>query len=168
MEEKSARRGFLLSKGWLQAVIIVMLLGFTVLGILAYRTYEDGAPVPVKVLDPQGQLLFDGDDITAGQQVFLHNGLMEYGSVFGHGAYLGPDYTADYLRRSSNIAIAENGGPPVDEDGMELADDPDPGPASDIARQKTINQFRENQFDEESNELTFSQTQTDAFNKLIR
>ena len=24
------------------------------------------------------------------QQVFLHNGLMEYGSAFGHGAYLGP------------------------------------------------------------------------------
>jgi nitric oxide reductase subunit B len=28
--------------------------------------------------------------------------LMEYGSVFGHGAYLGPDYTADYLRRASD------------------------------------------------------------------
>ena len=108
MEEKSVRRGFLLSKGWLQAVIIVMLLGFTVLGILAVRTYQDGAPVPVKVVDPSGQLIFDGDDVSAGQQVFLHNGLMEYGSVFGHGAYLGPDYTADYLRRSSNIAIAEN------------------------------------------------------------
>lgn len=67
MEEKSDRRGFLLSKGWLQAVIIVMLLGFTVLGILAYRTYQEGAPVPIKVLDPEGQLLFDGDDISDGQ-----------------------------------------------------------------------------------------------------
>ena len=32
--------------------------------------------------------------------MFLHNGLMEYGSAFGHGAYLGPDFTADYLRRA--------------------------------------------------------------------
>ncbi|HMT06186.1 MAG TPA: cbb3-type cytochrome c oxidase subunit I [Solirubrobacterales bacterium] len=168
MEEKSDRRGFLLSKGWLQAVIIVMLLGFTVLGILAYRTYQEGAPVPIKVLDPEGQLLFDGDDISDGQQVFLHNGLMEYGSIFGHGAYLGPDYTADYLRRSSNIAIAENGGPPVDEDGLEIEDaDPDPMPNADVARQETIDQFRDNQFDEESGELTFSQTQVDAFEKLI-
>ncbi|MCB0829625.1 MAG: cbb3-type cytochrome c oxidase subunit I, partial [Solirubrobacterales bacterium] len=145
-----------------------MLLGFTVLGILAYKTYEDGAPVPVKVFDPQGQLLFDGDDVSAGQQVFLHNGLMEYGSVFGHGAYLGPDYTADYLRRSSNIAIAGNGGPPVDQDGMEIdGSDSRPDPAGDVARQKTIDQFRDNQYDEDSGELTLSQTQADAFRKLI-
>jgi nitric oxide reductase subunit B len=32
---------------------------------------------------------------------FLRNGLMEYGSIFGHGAYLGPDFTADYLRRAA-------------------------------------------------------------------
>ena len=26
---------------------------------------------------------------------------MQYGSVYGHGAYLGPDFTADYLHRSA-------------------------------------------------------------------
>ena len=35
--------------------------------------------------------------------MFLNNGLMEYGSVLGHGAYLGPDYTADYLRRAAKV-----------------------------------------------------------------
>ena len=168
MEEKPERRPFLLSKAWFQAVIIVMLVGFTILGILAYRTYTEGAPVPVKVFDSNGELLFDGDDISAGQQVFLHNGLMEYGSIFGHGAYLGPDYTADYLRRSSNIAIEFNGGPPVDEDGMEIEDsDPDPNPAGDAARQQTIDDFRANQFDEESGELVFTESQTAAFEALI-
>src|SRR5947207_3548558 len=29
--------------------------------------------------------------------VFQRYGLMEYGSVYGHGAYLGPDFTAEYL-----------------------------------------------------------------------
>jgi len=168
VEEKSARRSFLLSKGWLQAVIIVMLLGFTVLGILALRTYQEGAPVPVKIVDPNGDLVFDGDDVSAGQQVFLHNGLMEYGSIFGHGAYLGPDYTADYLRRSSNISIAEKGGPPVDKDGMEIEDpDPSPMPSADVARQETINEFRRNQFDEESGTLTFTRSQAEAFERLI-
>ena len=42
--------------------------------------------------------MFTGEDIKEGQRIFLRNGLMEYGSVFGHGGYLGPDYTADYLR----------------------------------------------------------------------
>jgi len=28
---------------------------------------------------------------------------MEYGSIFGHGGYLGPDFTANYLDRAANI-----------------------------------------------------------------
>ena len=59
--------------------------------------------MPQRVVDPRGESLFTGSDVSNGQQVFLHNGLMEYGSVFGHGAYLGPDFTADYLRRASDI-----------------------------------------------------------------
>ena len=56
-----------------------------------------------------GQLLFTGEDVSAGQEVFLKNGLMEYGSIFGHGAYLGPDFTADYLHRAVLIANELNG-----------------------------------------------------------
>src|SRR5215472_2056573 len=63
----------------------------SVLGILAYRTYTDEPPIPSKVIGANGQLLFTGEDVLAGQEVFLKNGLMEYGSIFGHGAYLGPD-----------------------------------------------------------------------------
>ena len=162
---KAKRREFMLAKGWLQAVVLVILIGFTILGILAYRTYEAGAPVPMKVLDPQGEILFDGDDISEGQQVFLHNGLMEYGSIFGHGAYLGPDYTADYLRRASNIAIAGYGGPPVDDSGIAI--EGEPGPTPGRAAQQTIDDFRVNQLDEESQELTFTQSQVDAFDALV-
>ena len=101
--ETEPRREFLISKAWIQAVVLVVLFGFFVLGLLAYRTYMAHPPVPARVVDANGHVLFTGKDISHGQQVFLHNGLMEYGSVFGHGAYLGPDYTADYLRRSSNL-----------------------------------------------------------------
>ena len=101
-----SRRALLISKGWVQAVLLVVLFGFFVLGLLAYRTYQAKPPTPQRVVDPQGRVLYTGSDIRKGQQVFLHNGLMEYGSVFGHGAYLGPDFTADYLRRSANLVRA--------------------------------------------------------------
>lgn len=161
------RRPFMLAKGWLQAVIVVMLIGFTGLGILAARTYQAGAPSPVKVVKPDGSTLFTGKDITDGQQVFLHNGLMEYGSVFGHGAYLGPDYTADYLRRASNFVTEANGGPKVDADGIEI-----PGSetmlVTDKARQATIQEFRkEAKFDKETGVINFTQNQVDAYNKLV-
>ena len=86
------------------------LCGFFILGLLAYRTYMAHPPVPGAVVDSQGRVLYTGKDIQKGQQVFLHNGLMEYGSAFGHGAYLGPDYTADYLRRSSDLVRRSYGG----------------------------------------------------------
>src|SRR6187200_2229791 len=121
----SERREFLIAKGWLQAVVLVVLLGFFVLGLLAYRTYMAQPPIPARVVDEGGTVLFTGADISAGQQVFLHNGLMEYGSVFGHGAYLGPDYTADYLRRASDFVRRTHS-----------------GAGSGPAAQRTITEFR--------------------------
>ena len=41
---------------------------------------------------------------------FLPNGLMEYGTIFGHGAYLGPDFTADYLHRAALLVTDYYGG----------------------------------------------------------
>jgi len=108
--EASQRRQFLISKGWIQVVILVVLCGFFVLGLLAYRTYMAHPHVPKRVVDPQGRALFTGADVKKGQQVFLHNGLMEYGSAFGHGAYLGPDFTADYLRRAADFVKRAYGG----------------------------------------------------------
>src|SRR5262249_1402297 len=96
MTSDTRKRELIISKGWVQAAILVFLFGFTVLGWLAYRTYVEEPPIPQRVVDPAGNVLFTGVDIMSGQQVFLRNGLMEYGSVLGHGAYLGPDYTAEY------------------------------------------------------------------------
>ena len=56
------------------------------------------------------------EDIRAGQEAFLTYGLMEYGSVYGHGAYLGPDFTADYLHRLAlELKRAYGGGAAAEE-----------------------------------------------------
>ena len=94
----SARRDRLIAKGWIQGVALVMLFGFTVMGLLAYRTYTNSMPQPAKVVTANGETLFTTEDITAGQKIFQARGLMEYGSILGHGGYLGQDFTAEYLR----------------------------------------------------------------------
>src|SRR5678810_1414679 len=121
----TARRGLLISNGWIQAIVIVVLCGFLILGMLAYRTYTDEPPIPAQVVDPAGKVLFTGTDVIAGQEVFLRNGLMEYGSIFGHGAYLGPDFTADYLHRAATSVLDSHG-----------------GPQSDQARGQTVEEFK--------------------------
>ena len=108
-DQSGGKRGLLVSRTWLQVAALVILVGFFVLVLLAYRTYQSDPPIPDKVVDPGGRVLFTGNDIRAGQKVFLHHGLMEYGSIFGHGAYLGPDFTDDYLHRSSAIVQGQLG-----------------------------------------------------------
>jgi nitric oxide reductase subunit B len=149
--ESTGRRPFLISRGWIQVVILVILCGFFVLGLLAYRTYQAKPPIPQRTVDERGRVLYTAADVQKGQQVFLHNGLMEYGSVFGHGAYLGPDFTADYLRRSSNIVTRAYG-----------------GPASDSAARRTIEDFRTNRYDEHGGTLTLSVARGQAFDTLVR
>ena len=126
-----------------------MLFGFFIMGLLAYRTYTDEPPIPAQVVDANGKVLFTGQDITAGQEIFLKNGLMEYGSIFGHGAYLGPDFTADYLHRAAEMAVDYYG-----------------GTSSDAARQRTIDDFKTNRYDRATGVLIYSVAQTGAFQKL--
>jgi nitric oxide reductase subunit B len=104
---KETRRPLLISKVWVQAGLLVFLFGFFVLGLLAYRTYSEQPPIPDRVVSSDGRELFARADVLRGQEVFLRNGLMEYGSIFGHGAYLGPDYTADYLHRAAMLELGD-------------------------------------------------------------
>jgi nitric oxide reductase subunit B len=128
--EEPGRRPLLVSKGWLQAIVLVVLAGFFVLGLMAYRTYQAEPPIPSQVVGPGGKVVFTGDEVRAGQTIFLRNGLMEYGSIFGHGAYLGPDFTADYLHRAA-LAVRTRYG----------------GASSDRARAVTLVDFRHNSYD---------------------
>lgn len=86
-----------LSPWWRRSVIIVLVIGFAVLIWMAIRAHEDAPPIPENVLGPSGETIFTRKDIVTGQQVFLKYGLMENGTIWGHGAYLGPDFSAEYL-----------------------------------------------------------------------
>ena len=150
MEETAQRRQLLISRGWVQAVLIVVLFGFFVLGLLAYRTYDAKAPIPDRVVGPTGQTIYTGEDVRAGQKVFLNNGLMEYGSIYGHGAYLGPDFTADYLHRAALFVNRRYG-----------------GSGSDRAGADTRRDFQVNRYDGSTGTLSLSLPQARAHQALV-
>ncbi len=88
-----------LSPWWIRTILIVMVLGFAGLITITMLSYRNAPPIPVQAVDPQGAAVFSGDDIGDGQAVFLRYGLMANGSIWGHGAYLGPDYSAEALHQ---------------------------------------------------------------------
>lgn len=57
-----------------------------------------------RVVDSEGTIVFDKQDIEAGQQIFLKYGLMQNGSIWGHGSYLGLDFSAQYLHELSMVS----------------------------------------------------------------
>src|SRR5512141_1783590 len=92
-----------LSPWWRHAVILVMVFGFSVLTLVTVLTYTNAPPIPSRVTDPAGGTLFTQEEIEHGQEVFFKYGLMEHGTLWGHGAYLGPDYSAEYLHRLAEV-----------------------------------------------------------------
>jgi len=92
-----------LSPWWRHAAILVMVFGFSVLTVVTVLTYTNAPPVPERVNNAAGVTLFTREDIEHGQETFLKYGLMEHGTLWGHGAYLGPDYSAEYLHRLAEI-----------------------------------------------------------------
>jgi nitric oxide reductase subunit B len=136
------KRPLMISRGWIQAAGIVLVIGFFIMGVLTYYTYNDEPPIPETVKNANGAVPFTRGDIMAGQQVFLGNGLMEYGSIFGHGAYLGPDFTTEYLHRAALSSVDFYG-----------------GERSDKPRSRTIQDFKTNQYDKTTGTLVYTDAQ---------
>ena len=74
-------------------------MSFAVLGWIGTRIYQEMPPIPDRVVTTDGKTVIDPGAIAEGQNVWQTMGGMEVGSVWGHGSYVAPDWTADWLHR---------------------------------------------------------------------
>ena len=85
---------------WL-AFIGVMFVSFAVLLYYGREIYREAPPVPDVVVTEDGLKVFTGQDIKDGQNVWQSLGGQQLGTIWGHGAYQAPDWTADWLHREA-------------------------------------------------------------------
>jgi nitric oxide reductase subunit B len=147
-----------LSPWWRHSAILVMIAGFAVLSYVTVRTYTDAPPIPTRVEDASGRTLFTSSEILRGQEVFLKYGLMEHGTLWGHGAYLGPDFSADTLHAAvvvgrDALAKARYGRPYA---SLEA------GAAAEIA-DAVRRTLKENRYDPATGTLRFTEIEAAAF-----
>jgi nitric oxide reductase subunit B len=146
---RSHRAPLVVSRTWIQVAILTFVVGFAILGYLAYRVYGEHPPVPRSTVAPNGTVLYTSDDVFQGQLAFGRYGLMEFGTIFGHGAYLGPDFTADYIERARQAMrryyVAQG------------STDPD---------KRVLEDFKANAWDEGKDVLVFTQGQVAAYREL--
>src|SRR5262245_11948035 len=87
-------------KLWI-GLTVVIVTSFAVLGYFGREIYRQAPPIPERVVTPGGVVLFTGRDIKDGQNVWQSLGGQEVGSIWGHGAYVAPDWSADWLHREA-------------------------------------------------------------------
>ena len=147
-------------KLWI-ALTSVIVISFSVLLYYGNQIYQKAPPVPVQVTDESGKLLFSGDDIRDGQNIWQSIGGQEVGTVWGHGAYIAPDWTADYLHREAQFLLGkwshEEAGKPFEQ----LSDQEKA--SMEIRLQQYL---RENSYDETSGELVIGSERYEAFKHI--
>ncbi len=148
--------------------ILVLLFGVLLSG--GYLLDREKPPIPAVVETGQGEALFTGGDILEGQTYFYSRGGQHIGSIWGHGAYLAPDWSADYLHRMGLFVAARHRGV-------------DPGEAADFTQEDlgrldaperarlgalVAGELKANRYDPGSGHLVFTRHQAEAHAHLER
>jgi nitric oxide reductase subunit B len=147
-------------KLWL-ALGTVIVLSFATLGYFGHEIYRKAPPIPDKVVSADGQVLFTGQEIRDGQNVWQSLGGQEVGTVWGHGAYVAPDWSADWLHREAVQVL----------DGWAKAEDhkayDELAPERQAAlRERLKGEMRTNTYDDESGVLKISAARAQAVNAV--
>ncbi len=92
-------------KHWI-ALTLCITVAFSILGFFGIDIYRQAPPRPERIVSEAGEVLFTQEDIENGQLVWQSTGGQQMGSIWGHGAYQAPDWSADWLHRES-IALLD-------------------------------------------------------------
>ena len=84
---------------WILGVMFVV--SFGALLLIGSEIYREMPPIPETVVSEDGDVIYTRDDIQRGRQVWQTLGGQQLGSVWGHGAYVAPDWSADWLHREA-------------------------------------------------------------------
>jgi nitric oxide reductase subunit B len=143
-------------KLWL-GFILVMAISFAVLLYFGMEIYRQAPPVPEKVVKTDGTVLFTGQNIKDGQNVWQSMGGQEIGTVWGHGAYQAPDWSADWLHREAVYILDRMA---LQQDGKKYSELSDERKAFfKVLLQKEL---RKNSYDPQTRTLTVSDFRAEA------
>jgi len=153
-----------LSIWWRRGIIIILLLEFAVLIWVTTGSYYGRLkpPIPEKVTDSVGLVIFTRADIENGQQLFLKKALMDNGSIWGHGAYMGPDFSAQYLH---NLALEVTGFIAAEKYKIPISDISPAQKESIVALTRDF--MTKNRYSYVSHNLLFTQPEIKSFNEQI-
>jgi nitric oxide reductase subunit B len=148
-----------------RAVLLFVVVGaFTVLLFGGAQISKHKPPVPARMVTASGEVIATAADVEAGQRGYLARGGQSTGSVWGHGSYLAPDWTADALHRTALVAAGlARGLAPAQAVAFTQAD-LEALPAGERGRveAEVARELKQNRYDAATDTLTLSPAQAAA------
>nr|WP_297358056.1 nitric-oxide reductase large subunit [uncultured Caldimonas sp.] len=139
---------------------LIFVLSFGALGYLGWQIYLFAPPIPKSVVSTEGEVLYTGEQIQRGQQAWLAAGGQQLGTVWGHGSYVAPDWSADWLHREAvalqTIRAKQQGG-----DYAALNDE-----ARAVVDTQVRNEMRRNTYDDATGVVKVSAERAQAIREV--
>jgi nitric oxide reductase subunit B len=127
-------------------------VAFALLGFFGREVYRQAPPIPERVVSDTGIVLATKADILDGQQVWQSTGGQQLGSIWGHGAYQAPDWSADWLHREATALLDVW----VEREGLERG----------ALAERLQREMRRNTYDAETGTLTLSSDRVQAVHRV--
>ncbi|RUR80801.1 nitric-oxide reductase large subunit [Chlorogloeopsis fritschii PCC 9212] len=159
----SSKRRSLSFPAWL---VLICIVAFTVLLAAGAAIWKNAPPVPEVVRSQQQEIVFTKAEIQAGQETYLARGGQHVGSIWGHGSYLAPDWTADVLHRwgLATAGVLYNDNPDFSQADLEAL----PAPEKASLQALVSQEFKTNRYDSETHDLILTNAQTQGLKKVFQ
>src|SRR5450830_598551 len=141
---------------------VICVLSFAVLGWVGTEIYLTAPPIPKQVISTKGAVLFSEGQVQRGQEAWLSAGGQQLGSVWGHGSYVAPDWSADWLHREAlalrTVWSQRDFGKPFEELSV--------GQQAELSG-RLKSEMRRNTFDASTGSITFSPERAEAVAQVV-
>ncbi|MEP6903886.1 MAG: nitric-oxide reductase large subunit, partial [Actinomycetota bacterium] len=151
-----------MKKLWI-ILVSVFVFSFTILGWVGTEIFRQAPPIPAQIVTTDGKVLIGDGEVLDGQNVWQAMGGMQVGSIWGHGSYVAPDWTADYLHRESLFILNEWSQSGFSKEYNALESEPQAA-----LRQRLQNLMRTNTFDAATDKITLDPIRARAFEDNLK
>ena len=141
----------------------IFLASFAILLWIGTEIFREAPPIPSQVVTTDGNVLIDEGEISDGQNVWQALGGMQIGSIWGHGSYVAPDWTADYLHREAVFVLND-----FSQKDFSAAYETLESKDKASARQQMQDLMRTNTYDASSGKLTLDPVRAKAFEENLK
>jgi nitric oxide reductase subunit B len=144
------------TKLWV-ALTVVIVGSLAVLSYYGWELYQTAPPVPKRVVTEDGKVVFTEQQIKDGQNVWQSMGGQEVGSVWGHGAYVAPDWSGDWLHREVTWILDQKSNAQFGKKFTELSE-----PQQAALKAELKKEIRTNRYNAETGDLVVSPLRAEA------